>query len=420
MKYLVDKIKLIKFLQGRPAMLDKVENIDEQFCMQLFTKESDRYNRYGNKFEDLYERLPVKFRTLKVTKAYIATNPYNFKLVPRDQLSQLDKASRMKMIKRYPLQIFELPNPTNDEWLEAMDQGYNIVDKIPEDVWTVDMYLAAIKGNSVNNLPNIPLEKWTEDLAKTLVTANKLCLESVPAHLITREVLALGVKQDLSRLTIPEAVWDRGLVEQAIEYQASNFFCVPRHLTNRADVIMAAKQGLDWMSLPDHDYELLVYYCSSKSLAFCGSGSEDDKKRCHARKFIKNDRKFILDVLAADGSLDVINRLGIEIPKDYWPDMIEAKPELIKSIEKIDQTVEMVSRFLMCATTEQKDQYDNHINLGKIREEDVPFLINCNSALLQETIKKHFKHDGKNQVTATTMEMSLAPSEFARLKGLLT
>jgi hypothetical protein len=76
--------------------------------------------------------------------------------------------------------------------------------------------------------------------------------------------------------------------------------------------------------------------------------------------------------------------------------------------------------FLNTATAEQIDKCAESINLGKIKAQHAPLLIECENALMVEIRNKFFKASALNTVSGNLIEVDMAPSEFAKIKKLVT
>lgn len=420
MKYLVNKKKFAKLLRERPALARTIVTPTENFALSCFHLEKDE-RAWGAKFEELYIELPKKLKTLAVTRKFIkAARALTVSNIPRDILLKLSKQERLQILEHSNRNIEDLPNPTYEEWLYVISNGYRNHENIPADMWTEELALEVAKQGAVNYNGHFeskfPDHLWNQNFAIKVVTAHVDTLDVVPTHLINNEVLRICLGRDLGDIKIPESAWDQSTAENAMELHPNNIQYIPKQYITEKVNIIAATKGISYEFLTIKTYPVLVAYVANNM-----NGSTERDEVIEAVHKIKDKETFILDVLKAEAcSSALIFNLGLEIPEDLWLKIIKASPERIEKIQRCDQTTAMVDAFLGTATSEVIDKCAESINLGKIKAHHAPFLIGCENVLIQEIRNKFLKAGEVHTETNETIEVDMAPSEYAKIKGILT
>lgn len=423
MKYLVDKNKLAKFLHSRPTLIKTIVNLTEDFCkdclnIEKLKEKKDDYFR--GDFSGLYASIPTEFKTLEVTREYLnsSSSSYGFDpMIPPEILIKLSKADRAKILGKASRNIVALPNPTYEEWLFVLNDGFKDFEAVPKNMWTRDTMLAVARhfnGYSTGIGFKFPNTAWTQELAIDMVREESLMLDAVPTHLINNDVLRLCLARDLDEIKIPESAWDQATAEAAAEKHAENIRIIPpQYITEKINII-AAKRGVSFDYLTIKTYPVLV--ASVANSAYQGD------EIVEAVNQVKDKEQFILDVLDAHetGNGSSIYDIGLNMPESLWLRMIKGHPICIKKIDRCNQTPAMVDMFLNIATAEQIDECAEYINLGKIKAQHAPLLIECENALMVEIRNKFFKASALNTVSGNLIEVDMAPSEFAKIKKLVT
>ena len=421
MKYLVDKKKFVKLLRERPALARTIVTPTENFALSCFHLEKDE-RAWGAKFEEIYIELPKELKTLAVTRKFIKTaRGLTVSNIPKDILLKLSKQDRLKTLEHSHRNIEDLPNPTYEEWLYVISNGYRNHENIPADMWTEELALEVAKQGAVNYNGHFeskfPDHLWNQDFAVKVVTAHVDTLDVVPSHLINNEVLRICLERDLSDIKIPESAWDQATAESAATLNSYNIQFIPEQYITEKVNILAATKGISYSFLTIKTYPVLVAYVANNT-----NGGEEKEKVIKDVHKIKDKEAFILDVLKArsDDKETCLFNLGLEISEDLWLKIIKVDPELIRSINRCDQTPEMVDAFLGMATPKVIDKCAESINLGKIKAQHAPFLIECENVLIQEIRNKFLKAGEVHTETNETIEVDMAPSEYAKIKGILT
>ena len=413
MKYQVDQDKLARFLTTRPAMIKTITNLTEAFILKIFTRMGrDKH------CAALYNALSLEFKTLAVTRAYIkgSSNWYfDYRLIPAAIRTQLTKEDRLSIIEQKVSVIEEMEDVTTAEWKAAIAKGYTEFENIPKEMWTKDMVLKVIGKTSYRrsyeffkDIPGI----WDEKFAEDVVEANPETLSIVPTHLISNAVLKLGANQTLDGIDIPTEAWDTVTATLALHEYTRNFKFIPKHLITRGMINHCADSG-EWESLP-HDYEAFVHYIASNPVSCYG---EPEKSVLKWAKKV-NPQKFILEVVALGCSIDTLTRHGFTITPELWLKILAIKPEYLGDVPKTEQMEEMVETFFSNANAELLDKMAEKINLGKIKAHHAPLMINCKSGLLIEIMNKFLKGDQKEE-GANTIEVSISPAQFAKIRNAL-
>jgi hypothetical protein len=421
MKYLVDKSKFAKFLHSRPAMIKTVVNLTEEFCKDCLNKakiDGEKNHYFRGNFSEVYASIPPEFRTLAVTREYLKSSThYGFdpSEIPTEIRAKLSTADRAKILENAHRNIEFLPKPTYDEWLSVLKEGYRNYENVPKEMWTRDTALAvAEKDSGFSNGFKFPKALWTQGLAIDMVQVESNMIHAVPSRLINNEVLRLCLARDLTEIKIPEASWDQATAEEAAEKHAENISIIPpQYITEKVNII-AARHGVSFDALTIKTYPVLV--------AFVANSTYHGDEVVEVVKQVKDKEQFILDVLDAreDGMYTSIYHIGLSISEDLWIRMIKNHPTCIKHIERINQTPAMVDTFLNTATAVQIDKCAEYINLGKIKAQHAPLLIECVNVLMVEIRNKFFKASALNTVSGNLIEVEMAPSEFAKIKSLVT
>jgi hypothetical protein len=421
MKYLVNKKKFARLLRERPALARTIVTPTENFALSCFHLEKDE-RAWGAKFEELYIELPKELKTLAVTRKFIKTaRALTVSNIPLDILLKLSKQDRLQILEHSHRNIEDLPNSTYEEWLYVISNGYRNHENIPADMWTEELALEVAKQGAVNYNGHFeskfPDHLWNQDFAIKVVTAHVDTLDVVPTHLINNEVLRICLGRDLGDIKIPKSAWDQSTAENAMELHPSNIQYIPKQYITEKINIIAATKGIFYKLLTIKTYPVLVAYVANNT-----NGSSEREEVAKAVHKIKDKETFIQDVLKVvdDDRSTCLFNLGLEISEDLWLKIIKASPELIKRINRCDQTPAMVDAFLGTATSEVIDKCAESINLGKIKAQHAPFLIGCENVLIQEIRNKFLKAGEVHTETIETIEVDMAPSEYAKIKGILT
>ncbi|MCX5884343.1 MAG: hypothetical protein NT096_00260 [Proteobacteria bacterium] len=413
MKYLVDKKKFTLLLRARPALLRTVVNLTEEFCKTCFYKEKDE-RCWSAKFSEIYLEIPSELKTLAVTREYLKTNYSELSIIPLDILTKFTKHERHKCLENNIHNIEILPNPTYEEWLLVLSHSYHEYKNIPMDMWTQEMALEVARHNGDRGFDfEFPEALWDQAFAIQMVTASSSMLNVVPTDLINNEVLQHCLNRDLDKLEIPESAWDQATVEKAVELLSYNIQYVPKQYITEKINLIAASKGISFSLLTIKTYPILVAYVANNN---CDGNKDSIIKAVNK---IKDKETFILDVLKTqeDNRPTGIFNLDFEISEELWLKILKNEPSWIIKIDRCNQTPAMVDAFLNSASADQIDRYALSINLGKIKAHHAPLLIGCENNLIQEIRNKFLKANAVNTVTDTLMEIDLAPSEYAKIKG---
>ena len=419
MKYQVDREKLISFIHSRPAMVKNVTNITEDLAMELFGTKKD----YSHKFVDIYGYLPEAAKTLKVTRRFIKiSDSYRFHIndIPDEIKKQLTKNDRVDIINKQDSTILNLPDPTVDEWTQAIEGGFNNLDNIPRDIWTKEMLFAYINNTcgDINDIKDIAMPLWTEDLALKCAEVDSSTLEILPPRYLTKPVVTAALATsneyclDECHENIPDESWDEKLATKAVESTPYNISYIPARLITEK-LCIAAARGISFEELPIKTYPVLIAYVAGKPAL----GEEAVKK---FRKALKpyESFKLIMDVLIAGGCIRTLLSLGYTIDEDTWMKILDLDPAYIQNIEKCDQTDDIIDKFFSMANAELIDDKAEAINLIKIKARHAPMLINCQNRLMVEIMNKYLKGD-QTDTSDSTIEIDVPPSEYAKIKSLL-
>ena len=433
MKYQVDKERLIQLIYSRPSFLKAITNLTEDFCIALFKNA----NENTSNISDIYGAIPYRVKTLKVTQAYIHI-PINrnhwrgccfdINLIPNEHLAKLSAKDRHYIITRHDCNHIEkLPIPTKAEWVLAITNDYDNFEKVPAEVWTQDLVLSIIKKakeDSHINLSECNFDFpriWTSDFARLAVSHNPEALYCLPKRFITGEILAIAFASkgmDLEGADIPEEVWNQTLADQAVQNIGKNISFIPPNYLTPDNKKEAARQGY-FLETLDESYPLLVAYTACNSIGLM------NKRIKELICKLKDKEAFILDVVMETVEsdrgfqcMDNFKEMQLPISSDLWVKILKLMPSALRKSDKSDQTDAMIDAFLSAATPEVIDYCATYINLGKIRAHHAPLLIGCKHVIIQEAIKKHLKNES-NPATEDTIEINLAPSEYAKVKGLL-
>ena len=415
MKYQVDQDKLAKSLVHRPALIKTITALTEAFILKIFVRAGSDTKR-----AELYNAIPLEFKTLTVTRAYLKDIPvwaFDYNAIPADIRRQLSKDDRLDIIARKVSVIEEMENVTPAEWKVALSGGYTDFENIPKDMWTKEMVFKVIgkinyRGgyDFFRDIPGI----WDEEFAEDLVKANPETICIVPPHLISNEVLRLGADQNLDGLQIPESAWDSRAAELAVEGRVSNVLLIPEYLITAEMIQKCAFEGM-WENLPcGKTYETFVYYMAGNP------GSPYRDRDPEVIKWAKkvNPRKFIPETVALGCSIETLHLHGFTITPELWVKILTMKPEYLKECPKAEQTDEMVEIVFSQADSKKLDELAECINLGKIKAHHAPLLINCKSLLLQEIMNKFLKGDEVDG-GSNTIEVNFSPSQFAKIRNAL-
>jgi hypothetical protein len=333
---------------------------------------------------------------------------------PTPLLNALNKKDRLGIIELSCEAIESLPNTTKEEWLFAVKKGYQMCEKIPDEMWSEEMCLAMAHKDHYQ-LPEIPERFKTPEMALKLVSVNPKMISIVPSDLITNEILRKCASVSLASETIPtipESAWDMETAELAVADVPWNIQSVPKKFATEELCLKVAK-FVHIKALPVQSYPVLVAYVSSHENP-CEETVELVQK-------IKDKETFILDVLKAiENDKDtLIYKLGIPMSEGLWLKILKVHPTHIRNIERCNQTPAMVDIVLNTATTLELDRLADVINLGKIKAHHAPLLIGCENSTLAEMRNKFFKANATNVVTDSLMEIDIAPSEYAKIKGIV-
>jgi hypothetical protein len=417
MKYLVNKKKFAKLLRDRPALVRTVVAPTEDFALACFHLEKDE-RTWRAKFEEIYMELPIELKTLAVTRAILKTdNGISISNIPRNILLKFTATDRLRLLGKGVRVIEELPNPTYTEWLFALSNGYTNLENVPENIWTEETALVAIKLGFQHHesfLFNFPDRLWNQAFAIKAVATNTAVLNVVPTHLINNDVLNACLERDLKGIKIPESAWDQDTAERAVATYSTNIQFIPEQYVTEKVNLIAATKGVFFGYLTIKTYPVLVAFVANNTFL----SSERDKLIKIVRKL--NKETFILDVLKTqeDRSTCLFD-LGLEITEALWLKMLKFDPELIKKIPRCDQTPDMVDVFLNSATAEEIDRYVENLNLGKVKAHHAPLLIGCENVLIQEIRNKFLKANEVHTETDELIEVDMAPSEYAKIKKIV-
>jgi hypothetical protein len=419
MKYLVNKKKFAKLLRDRPTLVRTIVTPTEDFALTCFQLEKDERS-WGAKFEEIYIELPKELKTLAVTRKFIKIARHiSSSNIPQDILLKLTKRDRLLLLENDHQNINELPNPTYEEWLNVLSNGYRNYENVPVDMWTEELALEAAKQGTQYSSNcfsfKFPDRLWNQAFAIKMVTAHTDMLDIVPTHLINNEVLRICLVRDLNDLEIPESAWDQSTADMAVELKSYNIQYIPKqYITERVNIVAASK-GIRYEYLTFKTYPVLVAFVANNTIH--SSEREEVIKAVHK---IKDKETFIMDVLKAQDERETcLFNLDLEINEDLWLKIIKISPELIEEIQRCDQTPAMVDTFLNAATSADIDKHAEHINLGKIKDFHAPLLIGCENVLIQEIRNKFLKAGEVHTETDEFIEVDMAPSEYAKIKRIV-
>lgn len=410
MKYFVNIDKLAEFIGKRPGLIKKILNPTEELLVKAISSSPD-----SKKFLSF---IPMNLRTLAVVRGYINSRRYygiNMKSIPQNVINQFTQEDKNNILESRCGLIEEFQNPTKDDWLFALKKGYKNFEKVPKNIWNQDLVLEVLedcKYNVVDFKFDIP-GLWTEDFALKVLDISNVFLKLVPKSLITRPVLTSGLREriDLEGIDIPDSSWTEELADQALECSSCNWRSLPiKYLTKERICKIAKEEGV-WDELPIKDYDVFVAYISG-----CDKDNIPDIKIIdYSKKF--NIKKFVTDVTKAGAHPGIFEALEIKLTKELWLDILTANPENIRYIDKIDQTETMVDVVLNNANIETLDSLDRFINMGKIKAHHAPLLLESKSPFFREIVRKHLQGIGSQ--SAGTVEIDLAPTDYAKFKHLL-
>jgi hypothetical protein len=439
MRYDVNKDNYVRILWNRPALIKKIVSLDEDTAAFFVLAARKCYGYLPNKLQ----------ASVKVVQAYIHETPewknssYSSKgvtlsLIPQHALEQLPAKDRKNLIRRsYSGKIIDsFIEPSYEEWLEAVKNGYSIYD-VPEKYYNrKTLYIAMAhhyKDESCFSdftIPDMFWENGSEVASKSLIEVIQVCPQMIlciPPHRITNAhlITAFQTKDECVSLEedkwlkIPLPSWNHATVQMALVSEQSNIRIVPEKYLTEDDAIKCAKgYNVSEENIPASllTRKVLVSLAANRNCEF----SPNSDYSIYGTLLRELD--FQLDVLR-EGGFSAAKILNEYFNSHFYPEIIEVCPEYIQLIPKLEQTDKIIDAFLG-APAEIIDKMAKHINLGKIRGHHAPLLIGCEDSIIVSTIEKKLKGTQRSKSTKTrktphSVEIDLAPAEFASFREQL-
>lgn len=448
MRYNVDKEKFKRLLVDRPTLIKKITSLDA---------DTAAYFIGGSK--RCYEFLSFELKaSVKVVKAYMKQvgddsynsyyNSFDYQKIPHSVLDKLSLTERKILIKAGsgydPTYIRSFPNKSFEEWKHAVKHGFHIKE-VPEQYYTeVTLYEALaehIKDNTGIIHDNIPEKFWENAQADQhitdLIRIVPHFIKVIPPKRITKDHLIaafqsgeinLGDEEEYRQ--IPSNSWDKGVVALALNKKPKNIGIIPPSLLTETDAINVAKASVHMSQIPEQvlTRKVKIHIAANHTTSYDSVGPFNSRNDADDFPELL-DIDFLCDVAKEDDGKAVKNIWKFVKP-EYRIRVLETSPYFIEFIPKKEQTDKMIDILLDNATSEDLDNLDTFINLGKIKKHHAPLFIGCESNLLLTTVEKKFKGAQrkmsdeeakalKTNKTAFSVEINVAPVDFAKIKDQL-
>jgi hypothetical protein len=163
-----------------------------------------------------------------------------------------------------------MANKTYEEWLEAVEEdGFTLL-KVPEDMKTEEMCMAAVSAfqtdDALRVLQSVPKKFLTQDLCSAAVDRYADAIEAVPEDLLTEEMCLVAVRQGEEAMTsylgsVPEKFRTKAVCLEALENshindEADFFSCIPEEFLKDPEFLgQAVKHISVWEYIPKSAWE---------------------------------------------------------------------------------------------------------------------------------------------------------------------
>jgi len=408
MKNAIKKETFLKAVAFKPALVKKLTSFNEDLIVEAVRK--------NNKCIDYLE--PAQ-KTARVYGAFLRCNRYaDPSKIPANIWKDIPKSDLKALLKHSPDVIEDMPHATYEMWLESIKHGYrDNLDDVPDTFITPElMEIAWNKNGSIH----IKEKFWTQELAEKAVKQAPIIINRIPKHLITAEMLRLGLKTGLNLgyevWDIP--VWTEELADQAVQSHGWNIKILPQKFVTKERILVAIENwtlNFDEIQEQFHDdWDIQV-----KAVACCNAHNLSTPRL--------SDPKFHAAVLKISAGITDSHSVPTFRAAKYlrdvnWNMIVEEIPLAIACVAKTDQTDQMINAFLQSVDIKIIDEYvrQEKINLSKLKKEHAPFLIGTENSNLQSLLERKLNPPKKEtvktiKIKGDTVEIEMSPKEFNNL-----